>query len=83
MKNYKIKQKKSDQKTKSQKIKNIVECFVQNDISFQDIIDEYTRIRKKAVWIFEGLEVDVKYEFNSDNKRLYAPKMVLASGSYK
>jgi hypothetical protein len=49
MKNYKIKQKKSDQKTKSQKIKNIVECFVQNDISFQDIIDEYTRIRKKAV----------------------------------
>ncbi|MGA1980294.1 MAG: hypothetical protein ABSG99_07025 [Sedimentisphaerales bacterium] len=31
----------------------------------------------------ESLDVDVKYEFNSDNKRLYAPKMVLASGSYK
>lgn len=31
----------------------------------------------------ENLDVNVKYEFNSDNKRLYAPKMVLASGSYK
>jgi hypothetical protein len=31
----------------------------------------------------ENLDVDVKYEFNSDNKRLYASKMVLASGSYK
>ena len=26
------------------------------------------------------LQCDVKYEFNSDNKRLYAPELILASG---
>ena len=30
----------------------------------------------------ENLEVDVKYEFNSDNARLYADEMVLAEGSF-
>ncbi len=29
----------------------------------------------------ENLEVDVKYEFNSDNARLYADEMVLAEGN--
>lgn len=28
----------------------------------------------------ENLEVDVKYEFNSDNKRLYAQNLILAEG---
>lgn len=28
----------------------------------------------------ENLECDVKYEFNSDNKRLYASKLILAEG---
>jgi hypothetical protein len=28
----------------------------------------------------ENLECDVKYEFNSDNKRLYDPKLLLAEG---
>ncbi len=31
----------------------------------------------------ENLEVDVKYEFNSDNARLYAAELVLAQGSLK
>lgn len=28
----------------------------------------------------ENLDVDVKYEFNADNARLYAPQMILAEG---
>lgn len=28
----------------------------------------------------ENLEVDVKYEFNSDNARMYVPNLILAEG---
>ena len=28
----------------------------------------------------ENLEVDVKYEFNSDNARMYTPNLILAEG---
>ena len=31
----------------------------------------------------ENLEVDVKYEFNSDNARLYADEMILAEGNLR
>lgn len=29
----------------------------------------------------EDLNVDVKYEFNSDNRRLYKPELILAEGN--
>lgn len=30
--------------------------------------------------VIENLDVDVKCEFNADNARLYAPKMILTQG---
>ncbi|MBI5562033.1 MAG: hypothetical protein HY894_04155 [Deltaproteobacteria bacterium] len=32
------------------------------------------------VLTLEELDVDVKYEFNTDNKRLYASELILAEG---
>ncbi len=31
----------------------------------------------------ENLSVDVKYEFNSDNKRIYTKELILAEGNVK
>ncbi len=38
------------------------------------------RCKSWKILSLEGLEVDVKYEFNSDNIRLYNSKLVLAEG---
>lgn len=42
----------------------------------------YTAVSYKLINLFE-LECDVKYEFNSDNRRMYADNLVLASGRLK
>lgn len=39
----------------------------------------YTAVSYKLINLFE-LQCDVKYEFNSDNRRMYANNLVLASG---
>jgi hypothetical protein len=39
----------------------------------------YTAVSFKLINLFE-LQCDVKYEFNSDNRRMYASNLVLASG---
>lgn len=39
----------------------------------------YTTVSYKLINLFE-LQCDVKYEFNSDNRRMYASNLVLASG---
>ena len=39
----------------------------------------YTAVSYKLINLFE-LQCDVKYEFNSDNKRMYANNLILASG---
>lgn len=38
------------------------------------------KCRSWKIISLEKLLVDVKYEFNSDNKRLYSPDLVLAEG---
>lgn len=40
------------------------------------------KCRKWKILLVEGLLVDVKYEFNSDNARLYAKELVLAEGEF-
>jgi uncharacterized protein (UPF0128 family) len=56
-------------------------------ISFEIItngIQENKNIYKCQSWkilSIENLDVDVKYEFNSDNKRLYAKELILAEGN--
>lgn len=42
----------------------------------------YTAVSYKLINLFE-LQCDVKYEFNSDNRRMYASNLVLASGRLK
>lgn len=56
-------------------------------ISFEVYVEgraESNNIYKCKSWkilSIENLDVDVKYEFNADNARLYANKMILAEGS--
>lgn len=56
-------------------------------LSFEVYIDgrlEINNVYKCRSWkilSIENLDVDVKYEFNSDNARLYAKEMILAEGN--
>jgi hypothetical protein len=50
------------------------EIYVDGRVSNKNIY----RCKSWKIVDVSGLEVDVKYEFNSDNRRLYMPKAVLA-----
>jgi len=43
--------------------------------------DNIYKCKKWKIITIENLECDVKYEFNSDNKRLYSPELLLAEGN--
>lgn len=56
-------------------------------ISFEIYVDgrvgnkNIYRCKKWKILSIEDLSVDVKYEFNSDNRRLYSTEMILAEGA--
>lgn len=52
----------------------------QSDTTFQKGKNLY-KCRTWKILSIEDLEVDVKYEFNSDNARLYISESILAEGS--
>lgn len=49
-------------------------------ISISGSINSEYRLRSFKLVDLHGLQCDVKYEFNSDNRRLYGSGMILADG---
>lgn len=61
--------------------RHLLLAFGVERVSIGGTIDSEYRLRSFKLIDLHGLLCDVKYEFNSDNRRLYAAEMVLAEGT--
>lgn len=61
--------------------RHLLLAFGVERVSVSNSINSVYRLRSFKLIGLYGLLCDVKYEFNSDNRRLYAETMMLAEGA--